>query len=155
MYFPDVADEDLLSYDYPMPLSDRFWREYSESLGSFRNAVIQFRTMLENLKDIWPLESAPEEALRNLFLGDNQLRAILSARPALGLGVDGFEPKWAFSSLLAMFALAAHMNLVGGKAVRHCKRSKCNRLFMTPVKTKRYCSERCRRSEEKARSRRT
>ena len=154
MYFPDMADEDLLSYDYPMPLSDRFWREYSESLGSFRNAVIQFRTMLEKLKNIWPLESAPEEALRNLFLGDNQLRAVLSARPALGLGVDGFESKWAFSSLLDMFALAAQMNLAGGKAVRHCKRPKCNRLFMTPVKTKRYCSERCRRSEEQARSRR-
>ena len=80
MYFPDVADEDLLSYDYPMPLSDRFWREYSESLGSFRNALIQFRTMLEKLENIWPLESAPEEALRNLFLGRNQLHAISSAR---------------------------------------------------------------------------
>ena len=154
MYFPDVADDDRLSYDYPMPLSDRFWFEYGESLGSFRNAVIQFRTMLENLKDIWPLDSAPEEALRNLVFGRNQLHAILSARPALGLGVDGFEPKWAFSSLLAMFALAAHMNLVGGKAVRQCQRLRCRRLFMTPVKTKRYCSERCRRSEEKARNRR-
>ena len=61
-----------------------------ESLGSFRNAVIQFRTMLENLKDIWPLDSAPEEALRNLVFGRNQLHAILSARPTLGLGVDGF-----------------------------------------------------------------
>ena len=154
MHFPDVADEDRLSYDYPMPLSDRFWREYGESLETFRNAVTQFRTMLENLKDIWPLDSAPEEALRNLVLGRNQLHAIFSARPVLGLGVEGFESKWAFSSLLAMFALTAHMNLVGGKAVRQCQRLRCRRLFMTPVKTKRYCSERCRRSEEQARFRR-
>ena len=154
MYFPDVADEDLLSYDYPMPLSDRFWREYSESLGSFRNAVIQFRRMLENLKDIWPLDSAPEEALRNLVFGRNQLHAISSARSALGLGDDGYEPRWAFSSLLAMFAQAVQIKLVGGETVRQCKRPRCRRLFMTPVKSKRYCSERCRRSEEMARRRR-
>jgi hypothetical protein len=154
MYFPDVADEDRLSYDYPMPLSDRFWFEYGESLEKFRNAVTQFRRMLENLKDIWPLDSAPEEALRNLVFGRNQLHAILSARPALGLGGNGYEPKWAFSSLLAMFALASQMKLVGGEAVRQCQRLRCRRLFMTPVKTKRYCSERCRRSEEQARSRR-
>jgi hypothetical protein len=137
-----------------MPLSDRFWLEYGESLETFRSAVTQFRMMLGRLEDIWPLESAPEEALRNLGLGYKQLCAISSARPALDLGDDGFESKWTFSSLLAMFALAAQMNLVGGKAVRQCQRLRCQSLFMTPVKSKRYCSERCRRSEEQARARR-
>ena len=154
MYFPDVADDDRLNYDYPMPLSDRFWFEYGESLGSFRNAVTQFRTMLGRLEDIWTLESAPDEAMRNLFLGRNQLHAISSARSALGLGDDGYERRWAFSSLLAMFAQAVEIKLVGSETVRQCKRPRCRRLFMSPVKSKRYCSERCRRIEEQARFRR-
>jgi hypothetical protein len=35
-----------------------------------------------------------------------------------------------------------------------CKRPRCNRLFTAQLKSKFYCSERCRRSEEKARNRR-
>ena len=37
--------------------------------------------------------------------------------------------------------------------VLQCQRLECSRKFMSDIKTKRYCSERCRRSEEKARNR--
>ena len=155
MYFPDVADEDLLSHDYPMPLSDTFWHEYGESIVTFRDAVMQLRETFDSLRGIPALGELPDEALRNVVRGQRRLNAMASAHQTLGLGVDAVEARWAFSSLLAMFAYAAQAKILGGEVVRRCKRPTCRRLFLTPVKSKGYCSERCRRSEEKARSRRT
>ena len=154
MYFPDVADRDLLSYDYPMPLSDRFWHEYGESIVTFRDTVMQLRETVDSLRGITALGELPDEALRNVVKGQRRLNAMASAHQTLALGVDAVEASWAFSSLLAMFASAAQTKILGGEAVRRCERPTCRGFFMTAVKSKRYCSERCRRSEEKARSRR-
>ncbi len=153
-FFPDVPSNDLLEYRYPIPLSGPFWHQYAESVATFRDRVERFRAILERLRGIGPLDELPDEALWNLVRGQTELNALLSVNPALGLGHDAFEPKWAFSSLLAMFAFAAWMKLVGGSSVRQCQRPRCRRLFITSVKTKRYCSERCRRNEETARVRR-
>ncbi len=155
-FFPGVPTPDLEIYQYPTPLSDPFWCEYAEPLENFRSAARGFRDMLDGLRLNTPLNELPLEAQRRLLNSRSQLHALLSVSPALGFQEDGtFTPKWAFSSLLAIFAFAIRQDLLGGKTIRHCKRPKCRTLFLTGQGNREYCSSRCRQAEEKARQRRS
>ena len=59
-YFPDFPYGDWDTPDYPMPLSDSFWRQYGESLGEFRSAILRFRRMVGNLEGLHHMPNLPE-----------------------------------------------------------------------------------------------
>lgn len=154
-FFPDLPYGDWDTPEYPMPLSDAFWRQYGESLGDFRSAILRFREMVENLSPLKAsLKHLREEDLRRLGQARSQLHSLLSVSPALGIDEDGNPVhRWAFSSLLSMFALSVWQDLVGGKSVRHCARHRCRKVFLSGNRRRLYCSDQCRQAEEKARQR--
>ena len=153
-YFPGVPSSELNTAKYPSPLSDDFWHQYGESIADFRRAVQGMRSILSRLSETGPLEDLPEEAQRTLGEARSELHSLLSASPGLGIELDGtFTPKWAFGSLLSMFALAIWQELVSGKSIRHCRRSRCRQPFFARRRNQEYCSSRCRWAEEKARQR--
>ena len=154
-FFPAVEGTEFETYEYPIPMSEEFWRQYAEPLGHFKEAIQGFRDILGNLGKLGPLEHLPDDVLRSVSRGKAQLQAILSVSPALVLMEDGtFAPRWAFSSLLAIAAFELWQQLIGGRSVKHCKRAKCRRIFIPSNNARGYCSDRCKQAEEKARQRR-
>ena len=155
-YFPRAHSSELNTAKYPLPLSDDFWHGYAESIADFRTAVLGLRSILSRLSETGPIEHLPEEALRTLADARAELHSLLSVSPGLGLEIDGtFTPKWAFSSLLSMFALTIWEELVSGRSIRSCKRARCQKPFFVRRRNQSYCSSRCRQAEEKARQRRS
>ena len=153
-YIPSISPETRVAAKYPMPGSADFWYQYGESVAQFRHAVPGFKKAVEQLKNIGPLSDAPTDALRSLSQGHAQFRSLLSASPDLGLEEDdSFSPQWGISSLLAMFALSILQDLVSGKSIRHCKWTRCRKIFVTKQHNQDYCSNRCGRTGEKARQR--
>lgn len=154
-FFPAVEAAELETYEYPIPMSEEFWQQYAEPLGRFKSAIRDFREILENLTQAGPPEHLPDSVLRSVLRAKTQLQAILSVSPALLLMDDGgFAPRWAFSSLIAVAAFEVWQQLIGGQSVRHCRRSRCRRLFIPSNNAREYCSDRCKMAEEKARQRR-
>ena len=154
-YFPSIPPETRAAAKYPMPGSTDFWYQYGESVAQFRHAVRGFKNAVEQLKNIGSLSDAPADALRSLSQGHAQFQSLLSASPDIFVEPDGsFSPQWGFSSLLAMFALSIWQYLIGGKSIRHCKRARCRKIFVTKQHNQDYCSKKCRRTDEKARQRR-
>ena len=153
-YFPSIPTENRAAAKYPMPGSADFWYQYGESVAQFRHAVRGFKNTVEQLKNIGSLSDAPSDALRSLSQGHAQFRSLLSASPDIFVEPDGsFSHQWGFSSLLAMFALSIWQYLIGGKSIRHCKRARCQKIFVTKQHNQDYCSKKCRRTDEKARQR--
>jgi len=65
---------------------------------------------------------------------------------------DGrLEPGWRSSSLLGYLAAWACFDLAGGVLIGVCER--CGRTFTTRRRDMRFCSERCRDAQKKARRR--
>lgn len=153
-YFPELPYGDWDTPQYPTPLSPEFWTQYGESLGEFRSSIRQFHGMVEALGHKGPLEHIPEQTLLDLHHARNALHSLISVSAALGIDEYGeYVPRWAFSSLLSIFAYSLWQDLVGGKSIRHCGRTKCRKVFLTAQYNREYCSDRCRQTEGKARYR--
>lgn len=154
-YFPDVPNNEQDTHEYPIPLSNEFWYQYGESLGEFRDAVSQFQNMVEALgKNEGPLDYLPTKDLHDLISAQGSLHSLASVSPVLGNDANGQNiPRWAFLSLLGIFAFSVWQELVGGKSVYQCARPKCRKVFLSSNTRRQYCSDRCRQTEEKARQR--
>ena len=154
-FFPLVPPAEKDSYSYPYPLSDDFWREYSEPLVLFRWAARDFRDMMDNLSHAGPWYEQVPRARAAMVIGRDQLNSLLSVYPSLRIEEDGtMVAKWMFPSLLAAFTFEVWQSLIGGQSIRHCQRTRCHRLFVSAQYNREYCSDRCRQAEEKARQRR-
>lgn len=153
-YFPMVPRSELESYEYPMPLSEGFWHQYAEPLGTFRRTIRRLKEIPVKLSQAGPLDLIPSDMLRTALDGRAELHSILSVSPGIGLELDGsYSPKWAFSSLIAMLGFSFWQRLVAGESLRQCGRSRCRKLFFSRLGSKRYCSDKCRNNEEKSRQR--
>lgn len=151
-FFPDVAPEDLETYEYPLPLTGDYWRQYGEPLQEFQWAVGDFRNMVENLSH----KDRNDQRSRMLAKrGEDQLNAMLaSVNPQVWLDPEGsVMPEWTFPSLLAIFAVEVSQSLTRGMSIQHCSRPRCGKFFFSSQYNRAYCSDRCRNSEEKARQR--
>jgi len=154
-YFPLIPPSELESYEYPMPMSDEFWHQYAESVEDFRRAIRGVKEIIKKLAQTGPLELLSPEMVATVLQGRAELHSLLSVSPGVSLELDGsYTPKWAFSSMLALMGFAIWQKLVAGESLKHCMRLRCRGIFFTKRNNKRYCSDRCRMNEEKARQRR-
>jgi hypothetical protein len=154
-FFPQVPLDEKDTALYPYPLSDDFWHQYCEPLQEFRWVVREFQTMMDNLSHAGPWDVKPPGERGAMVVGQDQLNSLLSIYPGLWIEFNGtVTARWTFPSLLAIFAFEVWQKLIGGQSIRHCKRSRCRRLFLAAQYNREYCSDRCRQAEEKARQRR-
>ena len=133
-FFPDVRTEERDSYNYPIPLTIKFWRGYCEPIDEFLSAA---QLLLLGLSDY----SAKAAVLERLI-------------SPIGLSGDGGALHYTSPSLLATFALMAVTDLNRGYRIMNCQRSSCRRLFVADIESRAYCSLRCRWAASKARDRR-
>ena len=150
-FFPDVPEYQKENYEYPLPLSWRFWREYGEPLDEFLGAVADFKQMVEHLGH------QAETDVRGAGLamrGEDQLNSLLTINPVLSIRPGGTPVgRWNMTSLLALFAFEVKERLTAEETFRRCRRSRCRRIFATKLRSKEYCTEKCRVNEERSRER--
>ena len=154
-FFPQIPVAEKDTALYPHPLSNDFWHLYCEPLEEFRWAVRDFQEMMDNLSYAGPWNVLSPRDRGAMGIGQDQLNSLLSIYPGLRVQYDGTTTAtWTFPSLLAMFAFEVWQRLIGGQSIRHCKRPRCRRMFLSAQRNRDYCSDRCRQAEEKARQRR-
>lgn len=153
-YFPDVSSDEANDFAYPAPLSDAFWRSYSEPYGDFLNGLQCLAEALWSLG----LHRESEERQDQLNIdrvseGVDLLDALLSpASPTIVPGPQGrFDQQWVCGSLLCAFAMMALQDLAEGRHIRPC--ITCSRLFVSQHPAALYCSRQCRWKVQKRRQR--
>jgi predicted nucleic acid-binding Zn ribbon protein len=152
-YFPDVALEERETYQYPMPLSVPFWREYAESVFALWNAAMAFRNTVNWLQISKPLGEMTDQDRFWIYEGVHNLHALLgSVVPSLKLGNDGvYHQQWASKSLLASFAMMVLLDVTEHRRILTCP--VCGRVFVTEAWQGFYCSDTCRHTAQKRRQR--
>ena len=147
-FFPDVPTEQRETFQYPVPLSEAFWRLYAEPLDAFVNAAVTLRNALYGLAHVKPVAEASKEENSWVRCGEKILYALLApVSPALELLDDGkFQQRWVSTSLLASYAMMAFLDLVEERPLR-CE--VCGKLFVSGAYQARYCSPTCRHTAQK------
>lgn len=136
-FFPDTPREERETREYPLPLSDEFWREYGEHISHFLGAARTLEDALRALQE-------PSEVLR----GRDKINALAEdVNLVLSVGADGFRQAWVAPSLLGALAAMAILDLAGGKRVLRCET--CGRPFVSGAPAARYCSPTCRHTAQK------
>ena len=152
-FFPDAADEDTDTFDYPEPGSETFWHLYAEPLGEFAAAGAFLMQALNEIKhpekpgwfgtDLEP--DGPVETLRRL---------LAPIAPDLEPDPDAagrFRARWSSPSLQSTLALMAYVDLTGGDRIDSCP--VCGNIFVAHRADHAYCSPRCKATARKRRQR--
>ena len=148
-YFPDVPPEEVETFRYPMPLSEEFWRSYSETLLTIMSVASRFRETLLTLSS-WKNDRVNPHGSAQAAQTLNAL--IAGASPAAVLLKDGtIEQSWQAPSLLASLAMMALEDLSGPQRILRCQ--VCGKLFNTRAYQAAYCSDTCRHTAQKRRYR--
>ncbi|MGE0520933.1 MAG: hypothetical protein AB7P78_18265, partial [Candidatus Binatia bacterium] len=143
-YFPDVPPWEQVTYDYPSPGSEAFWRSYGEPVAEFVHAAWLLANGLEAI-------TGPKH-LHARALGAQRLTQLASCScPQLSAERnDRMRQRWAGGSLLSMLALMA-MEDIAQDVLGRCET--CGTLFRSDAYQAQYCSERCRHTMQKRRYR--
>lgn len=141
-YFPSVPPRDRPTFDYPLPMTERFVALYAEPLDQFIAAGNAFAEALEGLTA--PAAEArfsPQDGERVLggLLADTA--ATVGRLPDRTLG-----ERLRSRSLIGTLAVMAREDLLRGN-VHRCRR--CQRLFRSTSYQAQYCSPRCRNTFQK------
>lgn len=151
-FFPEVPKDQCETFRYPLPSSDEFWKRYAEPVDAFLNAAHQIRRAV---KDLSGIELSDKTSKQDKYAWQNAQTAMHSLtstvryllypkdRGKYGLG-------WNCDSLLSVLAMMATLDLAQGR-ILSCRR--CKRLFASQASQARYCSTRCRHSEQMTRYR--
>ena len=155
-YFPEVPREVLETYDYPLPTTDRFWRMYAEPAADIYHAATLLSQAITDIKNA--SGPKPEKLVSRSYLGDRGVEpagsgAISVLLSAITVGLDDNNKIRAMSeSLLGVAAWRAAKDLDAGLRIDRCEI--CNGIFRAKVRTRRYCSRRCRHTGQKRAQRR-
>ena len=136
-FFPDTPSEEKDTREYPLPLSEEFWREYSEPLDQFISAVHALESALRCLQEPTDVRRGRDKI--NALAGDVNLVLLTSQ--------EQFRQAWVATSLLGTLTAMAILDLAGGKRVILCET--CGRPFVSGVQKARYCSPTCRHTAQK------
>jgi hypothetical protein len=152
-FFPEVAAQDVETFQYPVPMSDEFWNLYGEPVEVMFTATAAFQAAVAGVMSVartWSQDPVTRfttmaaRRLLNCFVG--------STRPMLAIDERGaMRQQWVNSSLLGMFGLMAIQDLTEGRRILHCAR--CSRIFVTSAYQSQYCSSTCGRTVQKRRYR--
>jgi hypothetical protein len=135
-YFPEVAENDREGFQYPIPLSDEFWRGYGEPVEDF----IQ-HCMIVELATAPLFKSSPLRAVIDKDYALDYLRRLLGpcrSQPDLDDGRP-VEAKQ-IPSLMAHFAQMAWMDIQDKRRLLRCP---CGTPFLTHSYQSQYCSRKC------------
>ena len=155
LFFPDVPKKNQETYQYPEPLSEGFWRIYTEPLGSFIGCARMLRDALDYLRELKPVEDEFDETMQAFTVGSG-LSTINSLVADVGMGLyispnSSYYLRWATPSLIAAFAAMLILDLSGGRRPRRC--GACGTFFFTDSYQMLYCSDKCRHTAQKRRYR--
>ena len=153
-YFPDVPLKQMDDYDYPAPLSSRFWTESGEFPGEFLTCAYNFKEAVTLLSSGPATQGADALTRRRVTRAEETLAALASrTQQVLSVREDGsLERKWVSTSLLSSLATMAMNDLAEG-TVRQCEARGCGRAFASSSQKAMYCSSTCIDREMKARYR--
>jgi hypothetical protein len=148
-YFPSISENDKTTYEYPKPLTEEFWRIYAEPVEDFLEHAGWLIAALHRVASPPTFRSKGSEH----GLGLETLNTLAGrVSPVLELNDDGsFRQGWGTNSLLASLATMAIFDIGGSQRVLRCET--CGRHFVTPAYQAKYCSDTCRSTAQKRRSR--
>lgn len=152
-FFPSVPEGETDTFDYPVPLSEGFWRMYAEPLDDFLDAARSLRNALRALGQMKPYKEASDEERREIVGGRDALHSLTrSVSPTIALLEDGsIRQEWIAPSLLASLGMMALQDLSEDRRIRSC--AACGSIFLTSAYQAQYCSPRCRNRAQKQRYR--
>lgn len=149
-FFPDVPVEQRAVFPYPLPLTDDFWRIYSEPISRFVSTALLLQDAIRTAgvrgRARSSMNSVPVDFLSGAahisdLVAPVRLQAELKPRTGVKIG-------WGAPSLLSMLATMAFADLSddqsGVRAGRSIECAACGRTFIARAYQARYCSERCR-----------
>ena len=140
-FFPTVPKGEEETFDYPQPLTEKFWRLYAEPLGGFLDGIEALRLGLLYGQDDGEDPGFP------MFAEESMDTLIASVRPALVLSDGKLRQRWTAPSLLGMFAAMVMRDLTESRRVLEC--AVCGSVFTSTAWQGKYCSERCRNTAQK------
>jgi len=144
-FFPDVPKDKVETYRYPLPLSNRFWELYSESIKDFLYGAILLRDAIAGLSNTEDKDMVYQSTkLFNNLVSSASIVMVPSEE-------NQFQQEWRTPSLLGCFAVMALQDVTQQRRVLRC--DNCNKPFVTEAYQARYCSDRCRRTAQKRRYR--
>jgi hypothetical protein len=145
-FFPDVPKDDWETFDYPAPLTPKFWDQYGERVIDFIKAGRRFADAVTRLADteggdfpdscIGSIEGAP-------LVTEGSARATLnglmkSTKPVQILDDEGYEQRiWRSPSFLGMLAMMHSQDLIGDRRLFRCA---CGGVFASTYPGTKYCS---------------
>jgi len=139
-YFPDFKDVGD-RFECPLPLSEAFWRIYSERVDDFLQTAVTFLTAVEPIS-VW-------HDIGSLSRLESFLAPI-----GVSLSFDStnqIQEQWVCPSLLSSFGRMAVQDLSAGMRVLRCEC--CGGPFVTSSYQARYCSKTCGWRQRKRRTR--
>ena len=161
-FFPGVPEAERQTYNYPLPLSDRFWNEYAEPVGDFLSAAKLLRDAILGVQRWGPVSDINSDTdtdhrhqsmVNAAYGGRDDFASLLEgATPSIELHRDGsIRQLWGSASLISMFAVMALLDFNEQRRVVSC--GNCGKLFVTGARKAAYCSPKCRWAEDKRRQR--
>lgn len=144
LYFAD-AGSNASGYPYPRPLTEEFWRRYSEKEEDVVRAILSFERIIGERRQskYGPLESRETE-LNSLLQGAN---LCFTERTDLGSATLSVQ----VPSLLSYLALEAAQSLSSGNEPMICE--SCSKPFIAKRHGTLYCSPKCRSRMQKVHQR--
>lgn len=152
-FFPSVPEAERESFNYPVPLSEPFWKMYAEPVDDFLDAARGLLSALRALGRMKPYKEASDDERSELVRGRDALHSLTrSVSPTIELSEDGsIRQEWIAPSLLASFGMMALQDLSEDRRVRSC--AACGSIFLTSAYQAQYCSPTCRNRVQKQRHR--
>lgn len=146
-YFPDIPPGEERTYDYPIPLSERFWKCYAEPVEEFARAVKFFADSVQLAGSRDKAKAHSGLCRLHALIGPITEMPPTQSRPNRR---DGAQPV-VVGSLLAAFARMAYQDLRGGARAIIC--AGCQTVFVSSHYQSRFCSSKCRWKTLKQRQR--
>ncbi|NQV22122.1 MAG: hypothetical protein HQ511_11960 [Rhodospirillales bacterium] len=152
-FFPGVPKPESLTYDYPMPLSDEFWQSYAEPIEVFVDAVADLHWALRNLRKKDSSAESEDDYDARVLAGQSALNKLAYPITACVVVNNGgqIRQKWVSTSLLASLSMMALLDITGNGRVLTCP--VCRGLFTSTSSKTKYCSPKCRNTQQKRNSR--
>lgn len=145
-FFPNVPDAQKETYNYPMPLTARFWQEYAEPVDDFVAAAIAFRDAasgISTLKNRGHGVRLSKKVHAKVSAALQTLQSMTApVRPILRTSKGEIQHTWAVPSVLTSFALMLQHDASEGYRVVTCE--ECGEVFTTRDSRVRHCSDQCR-----------
>jgi hypothetical protein len=142
-YFPSIPPNERDHFDYPMPLSDGFWRLYSEPVREFVSEAKRVTSAMDNIEKF--LHGRYETEREKIEIGDafDWLNHHLSSvHPFLTpLRAHELRDGLTCHSLIQTIARGIHLATLRQVAPRQCPA--CPKWFHSEDPRKLYCSRLC------------